>query len=70
MDFDNLTWVCCVLLIVLVVGLFFLGTWVFMLLWNWLLPMLFGLPMITFWQSAGINVFLSMIFGGLRNSSN
>jgi len=25
-----------------------------MLLWNWLCPMLFGLPLITFWQALGI----------------
>jgi hypothetical protein len=35
-------------------------------LWNWLMPALFRLPAITFWQSVGL-LFLSWIlFGGWR----
>lgn len=29
-----------------------------MLLWNWLMPLIFGLPEITFWQAIGLH-FLS-----------
>lgn len=25
-----------------------------MLLWNWLMPVIFGLPVITFWQALGL----------------
>lgn len=32
-----------------------------MWLWNWLMPVIFGLPTIGFWQSVGL-VFLSGIF--------
>jgi len=36
------------------------------LLWNWLMPALFHLPVIRFWQSVGL-LFLSwFLFGGLR----
>ena len=33
-------------------------------LWNWLLPPLFGLPAITFWQALGLLVLCRMLFGG------
>lgn len=35
-----------------------------MLLWNWLLPELFGLPTISFWQAAGLLVLCKILFGG------
>jgi hypothetical protein len=39
---------------------------VVMSLWNWLMPTIFGLRTITFWQALGL-VFLSKIlFGGFR----
>ena len=34
-----------------------------MLLWNWLMPTLFGLVTITFWQALGICVFCRILFG-------
>jgi hypothetical protein len=33
-----------------------------MLLWNWLMPDLFSLPYITFWQACGINLLASILF--------
>ena len=33
-----------------------------MLLWNWLMPHLFSLPYITFWQACGINLLASILF--------
>lgn len=38
----------------------FLFGWVVMLLWNWLMPEIFGLPAITYWQGWGL-VLLSHI---------
>jgi type IV secretory pathway VirB2 component (pilin) len=40
-----------------------------MLLWNWLMPMIFGLTKITFLQAVGLN-FLSGILFKSNNSSN
>jgi uncharacterized membrane protein len=34
------------------------------LLWNWLLPLLFGWREITFWQALGILVLCRILFGG------
>ena len=33
-----------------------------MLLWNWLMPVIFGLKFITFWQAVGLNVLSGIIF--------
>jgi hypothetical protein len=34
-------------------------------LWNWLLPPLLGLPLITFWQALGLLALSRILFGGL-----
>jgi hypothetical protein len=34
-------------------------------LWNWLLPPLFGWPLITFWQALGLLCLCRILFGGL-----
>ncbi len=33
-----------------------------MLLWNWLIPELFGLSEITFWQAIGLNILCTILF--------
>lgn len=37
---------------------------VIMYLWNWLMPLLFHLPEITFWQTVGLLVLSRILFGG------
>jgi len=39
-------------------------TTVVLLLWNWLMPALFGLITINFWQALGILVLSKILFGG------
>ena len=41
--------------------------YVFMCLWNWLMPAIFGLGMITFWQGIGLLILGKMLFGGFRS---
>ena len=41
-----------------------LGGVVVRLLWNWLLPELFGFPPITFWQALGLLALSRILFGG------
>jgi hypothetical protein len=36
-----------------------------MLLWNWLLPAVAGLPEITFWQALGLLVLSRILLGGI-----
>ena len=49
--------------IAIAAGVFIFGS-VVMLLWNALLPALFGLKTITFWQALGILVLSKILFGG------
>jgi hypothetical protein len=39
---------------------------VVMRLWNWLMPGLFGLHLINFWQALGILFLSKILFGGFR----
>ncbi len=45
-------------------GLAAIGGVVVMLLWNWLLPPLFGTPEVTFFQALGLLVLCRLLFGG------
>jgi hypothetical protein len=40
------------------------GGGIVQILWNWLLPALFGWRMITFWQAIGILALARVLFGG------
>jgi len=40
------------------------GGFVVRLLWNWLLPPIFGLREITFWQALGLLALCRILFGG------
>ena len=40
-----------------------LGVWIVQLLWNWLMPYLFQLPTITYWQALGISFLCDLLFG-------
>ena len=39
-------------------------------LWNWLMPALFGLKMITFWQAIGLLILARIRVGGLGGGSS
>jgi len=46
--------------------MFALFVFVVMQLWNWLMPALFGLKLITYWQALGLLVLSKILFGGFR----
>ncbi len=52
-------------LIVVMALLFALPT---MWLWNWLMPEIFGLKVITFWQALGLNMLSGILFKGSSKS--
>ena len=39
----------------------FIFAWFVMLLWNWLIPAIFGLKIITFWQAFGLNLLSGLL---------
>jgi hypothetical protein len=53
-------WTIICVIFVLVFG------FVVMTLWNWLLPRLFNLPAINFWQALGLLLLSKILFGGFR----
>jgi len=53
-------------LILMIAGILILTVMLFgyptMLLWNWLMPSIFGLKYITFWEAVGLNTIASILF--------
>jgi len=52
------------------VGLLALCGWVVMLLWNWLMPEIFGLRTLSYWQAWGLLILSSILFKGMRFGSD
>ncbi len=49
---------------ILGIGLLFLCGLVVMLLWNWLMPDIFGLKHLTYWQAWGLMILCHILFKG------
>jgi len=41
-----------------------------MLLWNWLMPVIFDLSEISFWQAVGLNLLASILFARTSTITN
>ena len=41
-----------------------------MYLWNWLMPKIFGLTTLTFWQSWGLSLLASLLFGRFNSNAS
>ncbi|HPJ01727.1 MAG TPA: hypothetical protein PKU80_02675 [Candidatus Limiplasma sp.] len=59
-----------VLGIIAAFGFGLLFGWIIVWLWNWLMPMIFGLPTITFWQGVGVFILAKILFGGFSSHSD
>ncbi len=55
---------------VLGIGLLALLGFVVMTLWNWLVPDIFGLKRLDYWQAAGLFILCWILFKGFRFSSD
>jgi hypothetical protein len=55
---------------ILGVGLLFLFGYVVMLLWNWLMPEIFGLKTLTYWQAWGMLALSCILFGRIGGGSS
>ena len=40
-----------------------------MWIWNWIMPSLFGLPVIDIWHALGLSVLCNILFGSARTST-
>lgn len=53
-----------------IAGLAILFGFVIMWLWNWLMPAVFGLPLLTYWQAVGLFILLKLLLGGCGSGSS
>lgn len=47
-----------------IAGLAILFGFIIMWLWNWLMPLIFGLPTLTYWQAVGLFILFKLLIGG------
>jgi hypothetical protein len=57
-------------LVLVVTALYALTAWAVMLLWNWIMPFLFGLPEIGFWMALGIYLMSTILIKGVSIEQN
>jgi len=48
--------------IIIIAVLVIIKIWVAMTVWNLMIPSIFGLPTITFWQMFGLDVLINLLF--------
>ena len=56
--------------IIAITGLAILFGFVLMWLWNAIMPELFDLPVVTYWQAVGIFILAKLLFGGIGSGSS
>ena len=49
--------------IVITLAISAFGAWLVMLLWNWVVVAIFGLPKLSFWLAWGLTFLIGLIFG-------
>ena len=63
-EFEALETVGIIIMFVLfIIAIALILTFPIMWLWNWLMPMIFGLMKLTFWQTLGVALLSGMLFG-------
>ena len=53
-----------------ITGLAILFGFILMWLWNWLMPTLFGLSTVTYWQAVGLFILFKILLGGCGSGSS
>lgn len=53
-----------------ITGLAILFGFVIMWLWNWLMPLIFGLTTLTFWQAVGLFILFKLLLGGIGGGTS
>lgn len=62
--------ITCLGLIIVIALISLFGGWIFMLLWNWVVPIIWtSAPILTFWQAWGISFLLTIIGNKFRSSN-
>lgn len=53
---------------VLVAAMLFFRAWLIQICWNYVMPYIFGLPVLTYWQAFAVGVLSSLIIGRTSQS--
>jgi len=56
--------------IIAITGLAILFGFVIMWLWNWIMPEVFGLTTLSYWQAVGLFILLKILLGGFGGGSS
>jgi hypothetical protein len=59
----------CIGAVILFTLLAFALAWVTMWLWNWLVPGIFGGPVISYIEAAGLMILGRLLFGGFKSTT-
>ena len=62
-------WLLIPIGILAVIVVSYIGGEIVRLLWNWLMPALFGVREVTFWQALGLLALCRILFGGRGSGS-
>ena len=68
MDTSDLLFAVIVILFIYLLGLIY--AFPIMILWNLLMPQIFGLPQLTYWQTFGLYILINMLIPHINNNSN
>lgn len=52
--------------VIFIPGLLLLASWIFMLIWNAVMTKVFGLPIISLWQTLGLIALAKILFSNFR----
>lgn len=59
-----------IFMVIVVIGFLLLFGYGFMLLWNWLMPDILGLPVLSYWKAVGILVMAKLLFGNFEGKGH
>lgn len=59
-----------VAVVAVVLGVYALVALLFQVLWNWLMPFIFGLPELSYWMSVGFIIMIGILTSGLKYVNN
>ena len=69
MDFDDYVGAFILVSVLIAVGSIIVG-FPIMWLWNWLIPSIFGLRIITFWEAVGLSLLSGLLIRSTNTSGN
>ena len=67
---DNESFACCIVYLIVLVAVLLGGAWLVSVLWNFLMPELFGLTTINIKQALALMILCNWLFGDSKGAIN